>query len=161
MRPIRRKDNPAVGTIIRQVMTEYCAVGAGYSIRDAEVDDMFGAYPRETSAFFVIERQGRIIGCGGIGPLSDGDPDTCELRKMYFLGELRGTGMGTRLLGACLESARELGYRHCYLETLESMTHARHLYSKHGFELLDKPLGNTGHTACNAWMAKDLLAGEG
>jgi putative acetyltransferase len=157
MRLVREEDNAAVAGIIRQVMTEYGAVGAGYSIHDAEVDDMFGAYPSDTSAFYIIEKQGKILGCGGVGPLSYGDPGTCELRKMYFLSELRGTGMGTRLLGQCLESARQLGYRHCYLETLESMTQARHLYHKHGFEPLDTPLGNTGHSSCNMWMAKDLV----
>jgi putative acetyltransferase len=156
MRRIRRKDNGAVASIIRRVMTEYGAVGAGFAIQDAEVDDMYSAYPRATSAFYVIEKQGDILGCGGIGPLKGGGADTCELRKMYFLPELRGTGMGTRLLGRSLKAAKKLGYRRCYLETLESMTQARHLYHKHGFRPLDQPLGNTGHTGCNAWMAKDL-----
>jgi putative acetyltransferase len=160
MRPIRKKDNDAVASIIRQVMTEYGAVGAGYAIQDAEVDDMYGAYPRKNSAFYVIEKRGSILGCGGIGPLKGGAPDTCELRKMYFLGELRGTGMGTRLLGACLDSARELGYRQCYLETLDSMTHARHLYRKHGFVPLNKPMGDTGHTGCNQWMVRELAGGD-
>ena len=96
------------------------------------------------------------VGCGGIGPLAGGDPSVCELRKMYFLGELRGTGMGTKLLNASLKAARKLGYRQCYLETLESMTHARHLYRKHGFKPLKNPLGETGHYHCNTWMVKNL-----
>jgi putative acetyltransferase len=156
MRRIRKADNAAVASIIRQVMTEYGAVGAGYSIQDTEVDDMFRAYPPKTAAFYVIEKAGRILGCGGIGPLKEGAADTCELRKMYFLPELRGTGMGTRLLGKSLKSAKKLGYRRCYLETLESMKQARHLYQKHGFRPLAAPMGNTGHTRCNAWMAKEL-----
>ena len=156
MRRIRRTDNAAVAGIIRGVMTEYGAVGAGFAIQDAEIDDMFSAYPRKTAAFFVIERDDRILGCGGIGPLRGGAQDTCELRKMYFLPELRGTGMGTRLLGRSLQAAKKLGYRRCYLETLESMTQARHLYQKHGFRPLDKPMGDTGHSGCNAWMAKEL-----
>ncbi len=156
MRPIRQQDNEQVAAIIRQVMTEYGAVGCGFAILDEEVDDMHGHYPSDTSAFFVIEKDGNILGCGGIGPLAGVDEETCELRKMYFLPELRGTGMGTRLLGKSLKAARKLGYRRCYLETLESMSQARHLYHKHGFRQLDRPLGNTGHTGCNAWMAREL-----
>ena len=156
IRTIRKSDNPAVARIIRQVMTEFGAVGCGYSINDPEVDDMFGAYPKADSAFFVVEREGVVIGCGGLGPLEGADKDVCELRKMYFLPPARGTGVGSVLFRKCLDAAVELGYRKMYLETLEHMTHARHLYRKHGFRPLDAPMGETGHTACNFWMLKEL-----
>ncbi|MDX1460108.1 MAG: helix-turn-helix domain-containing GNAT family N-acetyltransferase [Xanthomonadales bacterium] len=156
IRPIRKRDNPRVARIIREVMTSYGAVGQGYSINDPEVDDMHGAYPASDSAFYVIERGGEVLGCGGIGPLRGAAKDVCELRKMYLLPEARGTGIGARLLEQCLASAIELGYRTCYLETLEHMTHARHLYGKYGFAAIDKPLGDTGHSACNHWMVKKL-----
>jgi len=156
IRPIRRKDNPAVARIIRQVMTEYEAVGADYSISDPEVNAMFEAYPSPGASFFVIERQGNVVGCGGMGPLADAEEGVCELRKMYFLTELRGLGLGTRLLGMILNEARKSGYRQCYLETLDHMSHARHLYQRHGFEFIDSPMGNTGHSGCNSWMVKNL-----
>jgi putative acetyltransferase len=156
IRPIRKSDNPRVARIIRDVMTEYGAVGEGYSINDPEVDNMYESYPTGDSSFFVITLDDKVLGCGGIGPLSGADGKTCELRKMYFVNEMRGTGMGTKLLNLCMDEARRLGYETCYLETLDHMTHARHLYRKHGFETLDKPMGATGHSACNAWMAKSL-----
>ena len=160
LRPIEAEDNPAVARIIREVMTEFGAVGCGYSIQDPEVDDMFGNYQGSGAAFFVIEKDGRLLGCAGIGSLHEGDPDTCELRKMYFLSSLRGTGMGTKLLNVCLQAAHRAGYRQCYLETLESMHHARKLYGKHGFTVIDAPMGNTGHSACDRWMVKDLAGTE-
>ena len=40
---------------------------------------------------------GRVVGGGGIAPLAGGDPDVCELRKMYFLPSLRGLGAGMAL----------------------------------------------------------------
>lgn len=156
LRPIRECDIEMVEEIIRSVMTEFQAVGCGYSINDSEVDDMFAAYSPEGSAFYVVEADGRILGCGGYAPLNGGDKDTCELRKMYFLPELRGTGMGTQMLTLCLEEARRDGYRRCYLETLENMEKARNLYENHDFEYLDKPMGNTGHTGCGTWMSKAL-----
>jgi len=156
IRPIQRKDNPAVARIIRQVMTEYGAVGADYSISDPEVDAMFEAYPAPGASFFVIERQGNVVGCGGMGPLAEAEEGVCELRKMYFLSELRGLGLGTRLLGMILDEAKNSGYRQCYLETLDHMSHARHLYQRHGFEFIDSPMGNTSHFGCNSWMVKNL-----
>ncbi len=45
IRSIRKSDNAKVARIIRDVMTEFGAVGTGDSINDPEVDDMYGAYP--------------------------------------------------------------------------------------------------------------------
>ena len=157
IRPIEPGDNAAVARIINEVMTEFGAVGCGYSIEDEEVQTMHESYQDDGAVMFVVVSQsGERLGCGGIAALEDGDPGTCELRKMYFLPALRGTGMGTRLLLRCLDEARARGYKRCYLETLESMHQARHLYGKLGFEALDAPMGNTGHHGCNRWMAVDL-----
>lgn len=157
LRLIREHDIKAVADIIRGVMTEFQAVGCGYSINDTEVDDMFSAYAPQDSAFYVVEVDGRVLGCGGYAPLTSADRDTCELRKMYFLPELRGTGMGSSMMSLCLREARRCGYRQCYLETLESMTGARRLYEKHGFKYLEKPMGYTGHTGCGIWMARPIV----
>jgi putative acetyltransferase len=158
IRPIDPGDIQAVAAIIRVVMTEFGAVGEGYSIEDPEVDDMFSAYQGPGSRFWVVERNGEVLGCAGFGPLAGGPPDTCELRKMYFLQDLRGLGLGTRLLNLCLDEAAVAGYRQCYLETLAAMDGARRLYLRNGFRPIDAPLGNTGHSACNAWMLIDLPA---
>jgi len=97
-----------------------------------------------------------VLGCGGMGPLAGGGSGVCELRKMYFLPELRRTGMGSALLSTILDAAGEAGYRQCYIETLEHMERARKLYSKYGFRVINSPMGNTGHSGCNSWMVKDL-----
>ena len=156
LRPIQPGDNQAVARIIRQVMAEFGAVGDGYSIMDPEVGQMYEAYHNNRSAFFVIERQGEVLGCGGIGPLIGGATDTCELKKMYFLPTLRGKGWGKRLAIHCLDSARQLGYRRCYLETVERMTQANKLYQRLGFQKLDSALGSTGHSACETYYAIEL-----
>ena len=156
IRPIEKDDNAVVADIIRLVMTEFEAIGGGFSINDAEVDDMYTAYAPERSLFYVVELDGRILGCGGFGPLTGADGDTCELRKMYFKSELRGLGVGTRLLNLCLDEAARAGFRKCYLETMDNMEQARRLYGRHGFKYLDQPMGNTGHTSCGTWMVRKL-----
>ena len=97
-----------------------------------------------------------FLGCGGIGPLKGGDSRTCELRKMYFLKETRGLGLGAQMLNICLDEARRLGYQECYLETLHRMDRARSLYLKNGFIELSAPKGSTGHGACELSYLKDL-----
>lgn len=156
IRPIEPRDEAAMASIIRTVMTEFGAVGEGYSINDAEVDEMYAAYSGPGAAYWVVERDGRVLGGAGFGPLAGGDAVTCELKKMYLVGEARGLGLGRRLIELCLDGARRAGYARCYLETLEHMAAARRLYEGYGFERLGGPLGATGHTSCNGWYLLEL-----
>ena len=155
IRRIEARDNAAVAAIIRAVMPEFGADGPGFAIHDAEVDDMHGAYAREGCAYFVVEPDGRLCGGAGIAPL-DGEPGVCELRKMYFLPELRGRGAGDALMRRCLEAAVTLGYRQCYLETLTGMDAAQKLYERFGFARIGQAMGNTGHFGCNRFYLLDL-----
>lgn len=156
IRPIRRDDDERVAWIIRTVMTEYEAVGPGFSIVDPEVDEMSAAYSGPEAAYYVAVLDGEVVGGAGIGPLVGGPPDVCELKKMYLLRKARGHGFGRRLLERCLAAARTSGYARCYLETLERMVTARRLYERSGFEPLDGPMGDTGHSGCDGWYLRPL-----
>lgn len=156
-RPILPKDDAAVASVIRTVMPQFGADGPGFAIHDSEVDGMCAAYSIAGASYFVVETpDGRVIGGGGIARLEGGEPGVCELRKMYFLDEARGLGMGEKLLCHCLAVAKELGYKTCYLETLTGMDSAMHLYDKVGFKKLCAPMGATGHGSCDRWYAREL-----
>lgn len=156
LRPIDPKDDAAVAAIIRSVMPEFGASGPGFAIHDPEVDRMSTSYAQPRHRYFVVERDGRVVGGGGIAPLTGGDPSVCELRKMYFLKEARGQGVGERLLKQCLAFAKEAGYQLCYLETLTGMDQAQKLYERLGFERIPKAMGNTGHFGCNRFYTLAL-----
>lgn len=152
LRIARSADDAAIAAIIRTVMPSFGACGAGFAINDPEVDAMSGAYERARAAYFVVESAGRIVGGGGIAPLEGGPFRTCELRKMYFLPEARGLGVGVHLLAHCLAVARGYGYGACYLETLTGMDAAQKLYRRAGFKALPGPLGATGHHRCDRYF---------
>jgi putative acetyltransferase len=84
------------------------------------------------------------------------DEGICELQKMYFLPEARGRGIGSEMMQICLNYAKSVGFKQCYLETLPYMENARKLYARSGFKSLEKPMGDTGHYNCSMWMLKDL-----
>jgi putative acetyltransferase len=156
LRPITAGDDAAMAAVIRAVMPEFGASGPGFALGDPEVDHLSIAYSAPGAAYFVLEHDGRIVGGGGIAPLAGGDPGVCELRKMYFMPEVRGQGQGRRLLQQCLAVARQLGYNRCYLETLTGMDAAQYLYAEAGFQALCGPLGATGHFACDRYYALEL-----
>ena len=156
IRPITPADDAAMAAIIRAVMPEFGAVGDGFAINDPEVDWMSRAYAQPRSAYFVVERDGVVLGGGGVAALDGGDGDTCELRKMYFLPQARGLGAGSAMMERCLQAARGFGFTHCYLETLCGMDAAMRLYERSGFRRIDAPLGDTGHGGCNTFYLLDL-----
>lgn len=156
IRPVAPRDDAAIARIIRTVMPEFGAGGAGFAIHDPEVDWMSRAYAEPRSAYFVVESGGDVLGGGGVAPLVGGDDDTCELRKMYFLPMARGLGAGAAMMAQCLEAARGFGFRRCYLETLTGMDAAMRLYERSGFRRIGAPLGDTGHGGCNSFYLRDL-----
>ncbi len=156
IRPIKPGDDAAMAAVIRVVMPEFGATGAGFAINDPEVDWMSRAYAGPRHAYFVVERAGLVLGGAGIAPLAGGDAGTCELRKMYFLPEARGLGAGATMMSHCLDAARGFGFSHCYLETLRGMDAAMRLYERSGFRRIDAPLGATGHGGCNRFYLRDL-----
>jgi putative acetyltransferase len=156
IRPISAGDDAAIASIIRTVMPEFGAVGSGFAINDPEVDWMSRAYAQPRCAYFVVEQDGVVVGGAGVAPLTGGDGDTCELRKMYFLPQARGRGAGAAMMQRCLQAARDIGFRQCYLETLGGMDAAMKLYERSGFRRIDAPMGDTGHGSCNTFYLRAL-----
>lgn len=151
VRAIEARDDAAIAAMIRIVMPEFGAVGDGFALSDPEVDWMSRAYSAPRSAYFVVELDGQVAGGAGVAPLEGGDADTCELRKMYFLQELRGRGVGTDVMRVCLDAARNFGFKRCYLETLRGMDAAMALYTRSGFVRIEERMGATGHGGCDCF----------
>ncbi len=156
IRPIAANDNVAMANIIRTVLAEFGANRAGFAWQDAELSDLTHAYRARRSGYVVAEQRGKILGGAGYGPLEGGEPEVCELRKMYLLPEARGMGLGKRLIDTMMIAARKSGYRSMYLETLCAMTAANRLYEMSGFKKLPRPVGSTGHFGCDTWMVREL-----
>lgn len=102
---------------------------------DSDLDDIERNYLQRGGVFELLELNGRIVGSVGLYPIDD---SVVELRKMYFLPEIRGRGLGRSTLERMIEKARELGYRTMYLETAMVLKQAVALYRSFGFEPTDE-----------------------
>lgn len=156
IREIQPEDNFQVAKVVRTVLEELNVPKVGTAYADPELDAMYETYQNDQSAYFVVEKEGKIVGCAGVAPLANGPSDVCELQKMYFLPETRGLGIGTQMMEVCLKKAKEFGFSKCYLETMPYMEAAQKLYRKSGFQYLEEPMGCTGHSSCPVWMIKLL-----
>ncbi len=156
IRLLKQEDNSQIAAVIRAVLTEFKANKPGTVYFDPTTDDLFSLFSTPHAEYFVFEVNGLVAGGAGVFP-TYGLPDRCcELVKLYLLPEVRGHGYGKLLIEVCFESARRLGYKQMYLETMPELKMAMSLYEHCGFEYLDGPLGNSGHFGCDLWMLKLL-----
>ena len=156
IREIQPQDNAQVEAIIRACFHEFDIPLVGTAYEDEETPRMYESYQAKNDIYFVLEEDGEVIGGAGIKPLRNFESDVCEFQKMYYSPKARGRGLGKKLLQKCLNEAKALGYKRCYLESGSQLKAAIHIYEQSGFEHLDGPLGNTGHFSCGVWMIKEL-----
>ena len=156
IRCINDTDNKSISKILREVLVEMEIPKKGSAFQDPELDKMFETYQHPRSVYYVIEYNKQILGGAGISELREGSSEICELQKMYFHKSIRGKGLGDKMIDKCLTFAIKSNFSKCYIETMPNMISAQKLYLKKGFEYIDKPMGNTGHTACPVWMLKNL-----
>lgn len=156
IRKIRPADNNAVKNIIQQSILEHNAPKEGTAYSDAATQSMYQEYQKPRAVYFVLEIDGVVCGGAGIAALANHADSICELQKMYFLPSVRGKGYGKQLMEQCLDAAKRFKFQKVYLETMDNMYNAQGLYKRTGFELLTKPLGNTGHYSCPIQMLKSL-----
>ena len=157
IREIQQKDNESIAKVIRDIFHELDAPKVGTAYADPILDTLYEVYQQPRSIYYVVEKYGKVVGGCGVAPLENGDASVCELQKMYFAPEIRGTGYAEKIIEKCLGFAKTHGFELCYLETLSFMTTAQKLYKRIGFENIDGPMGNTGHNSCEVWMTKKLV----
>ena len=101
--------------------------------KDKDLDDIEKNFLSVDGFFGVVVHieTDLIMGCFGLFPVNE---NTCELRKMYLLKEIRGKGLGKIILDKAIFIAREKHYKKIVLETISALTTAIMLYKRYGFK---------------------------
>lgn len=158
IRPIEKADNQAVAQIIRQSLEAYQLDLPGTSYTDPQLDRLYEHYQiLDKSAFFVLEKGGALIGCGGYGQIQPDFP-VAELQKLYMKQNYLHQGWGWALFNQIGQAAKQAGYQQLYLESSSKLTDALTFYQKVGFKSLDQPLAQMpgSHFTMDQWMIINL-----
>ncbi len=156
LRQIEKHDNAEIASLIRKVFREFKIDRPGTVYFDPTTDDLYGLFRNPGSVYWIAFDGSEMTGGCGIYPTPE-LPDGCaELVKFYVASSHRGRGIGRMLMYKSLESARELGYRQIYLESMPELGKAISMYEKAGFRSIDHPMGHSGHFGCDIWMLLDL-----
>ncbi len=123
--------------LAKNLMREYAAtIGVDLTFQDFEneCNNVAIRYAKPDGAFVIAHHNDHPIGCFGIQKI---DSRTCELKRMYLRREVRGQGLGEKLLTTAIQTAAALNYQFMRLDTLPSMTSAIRLYQKLGFKEIE------------------------
>jgi len=156
IREVKKTDNFELAALLRKILIEMGVPKKGTAFEDPEIDSVYETYNAPRSIYFIVEEDNVIKGGAGISQLKNEAFEICELQKMYFDLSMRGKGIGSIMIEKCLQFAKENKFKLCYIETMPNMLDAQKLYLKYGFEYINSPMGNTGHSACPIWMTKSL-----
>jgi len=156
IRKVRKGDNKTIADIIRSIFEEHDAPRVGTVYSDPTTDNLFELFSLPNSILWVAEIDSTVVGCCGIYPTQGLPEGYAELVKFYLSSDARGRGIGKELMERSISSAKEMGYRSLYIESLPQYSRAIAIYEKQGFKMIDKQLGESGHSTCNIWMVKHL-----
>ncbi|NNE98771.1 MAG: GNAT family N-acetyltransferase [Pyrinomonadaceae bacterium] len=130
VRTATNDDCENVRNLVFGILREYGLEPAPEGI-DRDLDDIEANYINRGGLFEVLEnKEGKLLGTVGLYPFDEG---RIELRKMYFLPEIRGKGLGGKILKRMIEASKKKGYRQIILETASVLKEAIGLYKKFGF----------------------------
>ncbi len=125
------RDRTAAAALIAQVLAEH---GLGWEPMGADRDVLTieACYTAIGGEFWVVERQGFLLGTAAYYPISR-TPNAVEIRKMYLLPPARGQGLGRFLLHQLERRIAEQGFSDIWIETSSLLQAAIQLYETSGY----------------------------
>ncbi len=112
-------------------------LGQSLSFQGTEAE--FAGFPDRYDALWLATHDGRPVGAVGLKPF---EGDTAELKRLWVAPGARGLGFGETLCRACIEGAREAGYKRLLLDTDRGLGHANAIYEALGFRDIEKYYDN-------------------
>ncbi len=157
IRKITDADNSVIAEIIRTNLKKFNLDIPGTAYFDPELDCLskyYLALPEKRAYFIAEDGNGQILGGAGVAEFEN--IDCCaEIQKLYLTDAAKGKGLGTMLMKAAEEFAREKDYRKLYLETHSDLKAAVRLYEKIGFREIYRP-AFVLHSTMNKFYMKEL-----
>lgn len=116
----------------------------------AELAEFMERYDASCDRIWWVEANGRIEGSltvdGSAHRAAGEAPSEAHFRWFILSDELRGTGVGQRLMADAVEFCRDRKFERAYLWTFAGLSAARHLYEKAGFALTESTPGQSWGT---------------
>ncbi|MEH7255684.1 GNAT family N-acetyltransferase [Neobacillus niacini] len=156
IREMEERDNQTIKQIIKRSLESFNLNIPGTAYFDPQLSNLAQFYKEQSNAKYwvAVNELDEVVGGVGIAPFGQ-KREICELQKLYITPEAQGKGLSKELMKVALDFAKE-HYTYCYLETVKKLQTANLLYSKLGFQQLEKALEDSEHNAMDAWYIIEL-----
>ncbi|WP_051398044.1 GNAT family N-acetyltransferase [Runella limosa] len=98
------------------------------------LEEFTNHFSPDRDAVWLCEVEGKLV--GSLFLMNRGDK--AQLRYFLLRQEVRGLGLGKRLMGLFFEFLQKANYASCYLWTVKGLNEAATLYLKYGFILTEE-----------------------
>lgn len=106
-----------------------------------DLDDIAANY---AAGIFLVGYLGEtLVATGALTPEGTDNGNALRVERMSVRADLRGQGIGRRVLDALLDYAREQEWRLIVLETTSTWTDAVRFYTRYGFQVVEERDGET------------------
>ncbi|MCS6712616.1 amino-acid N-acetyltransferase [Brachybacterium sp. EF45031] len=119
LRPALPADVPAIDALVQPLAARQVLLGK----------DLVAYYEAIQEFLVAVDAQDRVVGCGALHVMW---ADLAEVRTLAVAEDVRGLGVGHRLLDALLQRARDLGLQRVFCLTFETA-----FFGRHGFTELE------------------------
>ncbi len=150
IRDWQERDRHIAADLIASILAEYKLTWEPEAT-DRDVLEVEACYFKTGGEFWVIEKQGKIVGTAGYYPIHRGEK-AVEIRKMYFLPEVRGQGLGKFVLQELEKAIAARNFQQIWIETASVLTAAVKLYESSGYQ----PASGTETARCDRVYLKKL-----
>jgi len=128
-RDYRSEDSVGVKNLILSILEkEYPFDRSAY--QDSDVNDISGTYSGKGNAFFVVEKDSKIVGTVGIKKDTD---ESALLRRLFVDENYRKQGLGRELLARAIDFCRTEHYKEIIFRATDRMQSAMNLMKNMGF----------------------------
>ncbi|MEG5137031.1 MULTISPECIES: GNAT family N-acetyltransferase [unclassified Microcoleus] len=125
------RDRAEAFNLIKNILAEY-GLNCEPCGADRDVYDVELYYHKKGGEFWVVERQGEIVGTAAYYPIERGK-NAVEIRKMYILPAARRQGLGKFLLQELESIIMARGFDEIWIETASILKEAVILYENNGY----------------------------
>ena len=145
IRPYRKHEEQYAADLHRRLYTEEYRWGNAFTDYAAKIAlDFAGKEKNSREELFIAETDHKPVGC--IMLCTADDPDTGQLRLFAVEKEYRKYGIGSALLAACMDKAKQADYRKMILWTADPLLDAIRLYERLGFRTVETVENHTWRT---------------
>jgi putative acetyltransferase len=110
--------------------SEFLQIDLCFQNFEKELQTLHQVYSPPMGCIILAKQHNETVGCVALKPIDEG---ICEMKRLYVRPEVRGVGLGRKLVEELISFARKSSFNCMKLDTVSKLKEAISLYRSFGF----------------------------